>query len=89
MVIRKASVSAMDNNCYLLTCRATGAQLLIDAADDATRLLGLVHEGSPTAGSTWWSPRTSTGTTTGRCATCSPRPAPTRRPAPRTPVSCR
>jgi glyoxylase-like metal-dependent hydrolase (beta-lactamase superfamily II) len=47
VVIRKASVSTMDNNCYLLTSRATGAQLLIDAADDATRLLGLVHEGSP------------------------------------------
>ena len=47
VVIRKASVSAMHNNCYLLTSRATGAQLLIDAADDATRLLGLVHEGSP------------------------------------------
>ncbi len=37
----------MNNNCYLLTSRATGAQLLIDAADDATRLLGLVREGSP------------------------------------------
>jgi len=47
VVIRKAAVSAMSNNCYLLTSRATGAQLLIDAADDATRLLGLVHEGSP------------------------------------------
>jgi glyoxylase-like metal-dependent hydrolase (beta-lactamase superfamily II) len=47
VVIRKASVSAMDNDCYLLSCRATGAQLLIDAADDATRLLGLVHEGAP------------------------------------------
>jgi glyoxylase-like metal-dependent hydrolase (beta-lactamase superfamily II) len=47
VVIRKAAVSAMNNNCYLLTSRATGAQLLIDAADDATRLLGLVREGSP------------------------------------------
>jgi glyoxylase-like metal-dependent hydrolase (beta-lactamase superfamily II) len=46
VVIRKASVSAMDNNCYLLTCRATGAQLLVDAADDAPRLLGLVAEGT-------------------------------------------
>jgi len=24
VVIRKASVSAMDNNCYLITCTATG-----------------------------------------------------------------
>jgi glyoxylase-like metal-dependent hydrolase (beta-lactamase superfamily II) len=47
VVIRKASVGDLDNDCYLLTCRATGAQLLIDAADDATRLLALVHEGSP------------------------------------------
>ena len=38
----------MDNNCYLLTCATTGAQLLIDAADDADRLLALVREGSPT-----------------------------------------
>jgi len=45
VVIRKASVSAMDNNCYLLTCTATGEQLLIDAADDAPRLLRLVAEG--------------------------------------------
>jgi glyoxylase-like metal-dependent hydrolase (beta-lactamase superfamily II) len=44
-VIRKASVSAQDNNAYLITCRATGEQLLIDAADDAPRLLALVAEG--------------------------------------------
>jgi glyoxylase-like metal-dependent hydrolase (beta-lactamase superfamily II) len=47
VVIRKVSVSEMHNNVYLLTSRATGAQLLIDAADDATRLLALVREGSP------------------------------------------
>jgi glyoxylase-like metal-dependent hydrolase (beta-lactamase superfamily II) len=44
-VIRKVSVSEMDNNCYLVTCRATGAQLLVDAADDAPRLLALVADG--------------------------------------------
>jgi glyoxylase-like metal-dependent hydrolase (beta-lactamase superfamily II) len=43
--IRKASVSAMDNNCYLITCRETGEQLLIDAADDAPRLAKLIVEG--------------------------------------------
>lgn len=37
--IGKLSVSAMDNNCYLITCRSTGSQVLIDAADDAPRLL--------------------------------------------------
>ena len=45
LTIRKASVSSMDNNAYLLTCRATGAQLLVDAADNAPRLLALVSEG--------------------------------------------
>jgi glyoxylase-like metal-dependent hydrolase (beta-lactamase superfamily II) len=46
VVIRKASVGSMDNNAYLLTCRASGAQLLVDAADDPDRLLELVREGS-------------------------------------------
>lgn len=46
LTIRKCSVSSMDNNAYLLTCKATGAQLLLDAADDAPRLLRLVVEGS-------------------------------------------
>jgi glyoxylase-like metal-dependent hydrolase (beta-lactamase superfamily II) len=45
LTIRKCSVSSFDNNAYLLTCRATRAQLLVDAADDATRLLDLVEEG--------------------------------------------
>jgi glyoxylase-like metal-dependent hydrolase (beta-lactamase superfamily II) len=44
-MIRKASVSAQDNNAYLITCTATGEQLLIDAADDAARLVALVAEG--------------------------------------------
>lgn len=44
--IRKMSVSEMHNNVYLITCRATGAQLLIDAADDADRCLALVAEGT-------------------------------------------
>ncbi|WP_088320321.1 MBL fold metallo-hydrolase [Kineosporia sp. R_H_3] len=50
VVVRKASVSAMNNNCYLLTCRATGEQLLVDAADDAPRLLALVEEGAADGG---------------------------------------
>ncbi len=49
-VIRKASVSVQDNNAYLVTCRTSGAQLLIDAADEATRLLALVAEGEPDGG---------------------------------------
>ena len=46
VTIRKVSVSQMHNNCYLLTCKATGEQLLIDAADEAPRLLELVAESS-------------------------------------------
>ena len=46
LTIRKASVGEMANNIYLLTCAHTGAQLLIDAADDPARILSLLHEGS-------------------------------------------
>lgn len=46
LTVRKASVGPMDNNAYLLTCRATGAQLLIDAAADPERLTTLSREGS-------------------------------------------
>ena len=44
--IRKMSVSEMHNNVYLVTCTATGEQLLIDAADDPHRCLLLVREGT-------------------------------------------
>ncbi|WP_392541990.1 MBL fold metallo-hydrolase [Oryzobacter telluris] len=44
--IRKMSVSEMHNNVYLVTCTATGEQLLVDAADDADRCLALVAEGT-------------------------------------------
>src|SRR5690625_527772 len=44
LVIRKASVGPMDNNAYLLTCTKTGARLLIDAANDAGRLVKLLSE---------------------------------------------
>ncbi|GAA4355361.1 MBL fold metallo-hydrolase [Angustibacter luteus] len=46
LVVRKASVSEQDNNAYLLTCVQTGEQLLVDAADDAPRLLALMNEGT-------------------------------------------
>jgi glyoxylase-like metal-dependent hydrolase (beta-lactamase superfamily II) len=42
LIISKLSVGPMDNNAYLLRCTATGAQLLIDAANDADRLLSLI-----------------------------------------------
>jgi len=44
--IRKASVGAMANNVYLLTCLRSGKQLLIDAADDPSRIISLLDEGS-------------------------------------------
>lgn len=46
LVLRKASVGPMDNNAYLLTCRSSGDQLLVDAAAEPQRLLALVREGS-------------------------------------------
>ncbi len=46
VTIRKMAVSPMDNNVYLLTCTATGEQLLVDAADDPQRCLQLVREGT-------------------------------------------
>lgn len=46
-VIRAVHVSEMDDVAYLVTCRRTGAQLLVDAADDADALLALVRTGSP------------------------------------------
>jgi glyoxylase-like metal-dependent hydrolase (beta-lactamase superfamily II) len=39
----------MSNNCYLLRCRDTGDQVLIDAADDAPALLRLAGDAGLTA----------------------------------------
>ncbi|MFJ2112809.1 MULTISPECIES: MBL fold metallo-hydrolase [unclassified Streptomyces] len=44
LTISKAAVGPMENNAYLLRCRATGEQLLIDAAHDAGTLLTLIGE---------------------------------------------
>jgi glyoxylase-like metal-dependent hydrolase (beta-lactamase superfamily II) len=45
LTIRKLEVGGFGNNAYLLTCRATGAQLLVDAAAEPDRLLELVAAG--------------------------------------------
>jgi glyoxylase-like metal-dependent hydrolase (beta-lactamase superfamily II) len=45
LVITKLSVGPMDNNAYLLRCRQGGDQLLIDAANEAPRLLDLIGHG--------------------------------------------
>jgi glyoxylase-like metal-dependent hydrolase (beta-lactamase superfamily II) len=44
LMISKVAVGPMDNNAYLLRCRATGEQLLIDAADEPETLLRLIGE---------------------------------------------
>lgn len=42
LIITKIAVGPMNNNAYLLRSRATGEQLLIDAADDAGALLEVI-----------------------------------------------
>ncbi|HPE11883.1 MAG TPA: MBL fold metallo-hydrolase [Actinomycetota bacterium] len=42
LTISKLAVGPMDNNCYLLRCRETGEQLLIDAAAEPERILDLI-----------------------------------------------
>ena len=44
LTITKLSVGPMDNNAYLLRCVADGTQVLIDAANDAGRLLDLIGD---------------------------------------------
>ncbi|MGX1784088.1 MBL fold metallo-hydrolase [Streptomyces diastaticus] len=46
LMISKVAVGAMDNNAYLLRCRATGEQLLIDAAAEPQTLLRLIGRDS-------------------------------------------
>ncbi|HUC60113.1 MAG TPA: MBL fold metallo-hydrolase [Streptosporangiaceae bacterium] len=45
LTITKVAVGPMDNNAYLLKCKGTGQQLLIDAANDADTLLALIRAG--------------------------------------------
>lgn len=44
ITIRRISVSEMDNNVYLLTAKESGAQLLIDAADDLPAIQALLQD---------------------------------------------
>ncbi|MEU8027128.1 MBL fold metallo-hydrolase [Streptomyces sp. NPDC049099] len=44
LMITKIAVGPMDNNAYLLRCRATDEQLLIDAANEAQTLLGMIGD---------------------------------------------
>ncbi len=47
IAITKVSVGPMDNNAYLLTCKHTGEAVLIDAGNDADRLLELIDATGP------------------------------------------
>jgi glyoxylase-like metal-dependent hydrolase (beta-lactamase superfamily II) len=42
LMVTKFSVSEMENNVYLLRCRQTDAQVLVDAADEGPRILEVV-----------------------------------------------
>jgi len=44
LTITKVAVGPMDNNAYLLRCTQTGAQALIDAANDASTLTALIGD---------------------------------------------
>ena len=46
LTIRRISVSEMDNNVYLLTAKASGTQVLIDAADDLPAIRQLLQDGA-------------------------------------------
>src|SRR5215831_5184252 len=48
LVITKFSVGPHDNNVFLLRCRETGEQVLVDAPTDAPRLLEVVGRGGLT-----------------------------------------
>lgn len=45
LIVSKVAVGSFDNNAYLLRCRATERQLLVDAAADPDTLLRLVGAG--------------------------------------------
>lgn len=45
LTITKVSVGPYDNNAYVLRCPVTGEQLLVDAANEAPRLLELIGDG--------------------------------------------
>lgn len=49
LLLRKRSVSEMDNNVHLLACAASGRSLLVDAADDAPLIRALAVGTTPLA----------------------------------------
>ena len=49
LVVRKRSVSDMDNDVYVLACARTGAALVVDAADDAPAIRAMLGDLDPIA----------------------------------------
>ncbi len=49
LTISKLAVGPYENNCYLLRCSETGEQVLVDAADEADRLLEMIGDDGITA----------------------------------------
>jgi len=47
VVLRTLAVGPMDNDAYVLTCRRTGARLLVDAAAEPERLLAALRADGP------------------------------------------
>ncbi|MBY5161701.1 MBL fold metallo-hydrolase [Salsipaludibacter albus] len=47
--LRKVSVGSMDNNVYVVTCTATGASLVVDAAAEAGRIVEAIGDTEPVA----------------------------------------
>ncbi len=44
--VHTCSVSSMDNNVYVVTCRSSGRRALVDAADDMPRIAALLRNAS-------------------------------------------
>ena len=44
LTVTKIAVGPMDNNAYLLRCTSTGQGLLIDAANEAGRLIEMIDD---------------------------------------------
>lgn len=49
VTVRRVAVGDMDNNVYLITAKESGAQVLIDAADDLPAIQSLLAEGAADA----------------------------------------
>ena len=77
LLISKLAVGPYNNNCYLLRCRETGTQVLVDAAAEPDRIMDLI---GPDGHRRWSSRPTGTRTTGRPWPRSSSAPAPPRPP---------